>query len=190
MEVIFVYRPVEGMLEVLARGGRQRVDDLGACFAAAILDLRELPPREKKKLYDLDPLLSPSLSLPTDACDGIDRVEVRELCLNLGLDQGWRRHLTFAALARIRPMAGIHEVIARTAREDGVDLGRVIVSSAKFRLVFHSVDNERPRHLTFRVGSPAQCSLKDNYHDQIARKYLYRWGIALDNAAAETVQIG
>jgi len=183
-EVIFVYRPEDGMLEVLAPGGRERVDDLTSCFCAVILGLAEIPPRLTPKLYELSPLLSPELSLAVDPADRIERVELRELCLGLIRSCGWKRRLIFGADDQAQQRKDIHEVIQRTVLADGFELKQVIVSSAKFRLIFAPVDNQRPKRLSFSVATPDRCSLKDNHHDQIARKCLRRWGLTVDTAFA------
>ncbi len=188
-EVIFVYRPEDGMLEILAPGGRERVDDMASCFSAAVLGLAELPTCLTPKLYDLSPLLEADLAFTADGGDGIDRVELREICLNLGRSNGWKRRLTFAADDKAQHRKSIHELIHRTIRGDGIWPAEVIVSSAKFRLIFHPVDNQQPKRLTFSVATPDRCSLRDNYHDQIARTCLRRWGLALD-ATAEAIMPG
>lgn len=183
-EVIFVYRPHDGMLELLAPGGAERVEDLASCFCAAILDLPELPPCLTPRLYDLSPLLSEELALPTDPEDGIDRVELREICLNVGREGGWKRRLVFAADDKAQQRRSIHDMIRRTIGADGIGLSQVTVSSAKFRLIFAPVDNQRPKRLTFRVSSPDNCSLRDNYHDQIARRCMRRWKLTVDGPTA------
>lgn len=186
-EVMFVYRPGDGMLEILAPGGRERVDDVAACFCAAILDLPEPPLRLTPRLYELSPLLSAELALTTDPADGIERVDLREVCLNLGRSHGWKRRLTFSADDKAQDHQSIHEMIQRTVLDDGIELHEVVVSSAKFRLLFTPVDNQRPKRLTFNVAIPDRCSLRDNYRDQIARKCLRRWGLTVDAAAAAVV---
>ncbi len=183
-EVILVYRPGDGMLEILAPGGRERVDDIASCFCTAILDLPELPSRLTPRLYELSPLLSVELALTTDPADGIERVELREICLNLGRSHGWKRRLTFSADDKAQQRESIHDMIQRTVLDDGIELPQVTVSSAKFRLIFAPVDNQRPKRLTFNVAIPDHCSLRDNYHDQVARKCLRRWGLTGDAAAA------
>mgnify|MGYP000256497934 CR=1 FL=1 len=115
---------------------------------------------------------------------GIDRVELREICLNVGREGGWKRRLVFAADDKAQQRRSIHEMIRRTISADGISLSQVTVSAAKFRLIFTPVDNQRPKRLTFRVSSPDNCSLRDNHHDQIARKCLHRWKLTVDGLAA------
>jgi hypothetical protein len=172
------------MLEILAPGGLERVDDLAACFCTAILDMAEPPTCLNPRLYDLSPLLWSDLALPVDVADGIERVELREVCLNLGQNHGWKRRLAFATDDKTQQHHGIHEMIRCTLLEDGISLSEMTISSAKFRLIFASVDNQRPKRLTFNIAIPDHCSLRDNHHDQIARKYLRRWGLVVDAAAA------
>lgn len=173
------------MLEVLAPGGRERVDDVAACFCTGILGLPELPPRKHLKLYDLEPIKSPDVAFPTDPRDGIDRVELREVRLSLPRDRGWKRRVTFSVDPRACERAIIHDMILDTIRPDGVTLDEVLVTAARFTLVFAPVDNQRPKRLTFEVGWPDRCTLKDNYRDHVARKCLRRWGLVLDTHPAQ-----
>jgi hypothetical protein len=184
-EVIFVYRPAEGVLEVLAPGGAERVEDLAACFASAILDLPALPPRVVPKVYELSRLKSPDLAFPTDPRDGIERVELREVRLNLGCRRGWKRRVSFASDDRAQERDSIHDMILDTINADGVRLNEVVVSAARFRIVFTAVDNQRPKRLTFTVTGPDCCTLRDNHHDQIARRCLRSWGLIVDGVSAK-----
>lgn len=183
-EVIFVYRPEDGVLEVLAPGGADRVEDLASCFCAAILNLSELPPKIGLKLYDLSRLKTSDLYFPTDPDSGIDRVELREVRLNLGRDHGWKRRLSFAADDKSFDRASIHEMILDTISADGIPLSDVIVSSARFRILFVPVDNQHPKRLTFTITVPDRCTLRDNHHDHIARKHLRRWGLVVDSLSS------
>ena len=184
-EVIFIYRPEDGVLEVLAPGGADRVDDMAANFCTAILNLPELPPRIVPRVYDLSPLKAPELSFPTDPGDGIERVELREIRLSLGRDLGWKRRVFFAANDKAYDRASVHEIILSTINMDGVSLQEVLVSAARFRITFAAVDNQRPTRLTFMVTTPDRCTLRDDYHDQIARKHLRRWGLVVDRVFAK-----
>lgn len=181
-EVIFVYRPVEGVLEIVAPGGKRRVEDLAACFCTSVLALPEYYAKILRHSYDLSILKSPGLQLPTDPRDRIASVLIRELCLTLPRCQGWRRRLILDADKHSNPTASLHDLILESIRGEGLSIAEVRVSSAKFCFVFEPVDDRRPRRLRFTVAAD-HCTLKDNPHDQIARKHLRRWGIDPDAAS-------
>lgn len=183
-EVIFVYRPADGMLEVLAPGGCNRVEDMAACFCTGMLNLPDLPPKITPRLYDLSRLKAANLSFATDPADRIERVELREVRLGLGRADGWRRLLNFAVDRKAYDRASIHDMILGTVAADGVELADVVVASARFCIIFAAVDNQKPKRLTFSVAQPDRCTLRDNYHDQIARKCLRLWGLTVDTGSA------
>ena len=51
-------------------------------------------------------------------------------------------------------------------------------TQAKLRVIFASENGQRPKSLTFEIKYPDRCSLKDDPHDQVCKKYLIEWGIA------------
>jgi hypothetical protein len=183
-EVIFVYRPEEGMLEVLAPGGKGRVEDLASCFCTCILGLPDLPPRLTPQLYDLSVLKSASVDFPIDEADGIDAVILREVRLQLPRHGGWRRRVVFSRDPAAAHRASIHDLIAATVTESRLSLVDVVVAYARLTLVFGARDGKRAKRMTFSVGLPDHCSLKDDPYDHIARKYLYRWGFHVDGVGA------
>ena len=179
-ELIFVYRPNEGQLEVMAPGGKEQVEGLLACFCAAILGIPELPAQRLPRIFDLDQLKQPGITFPTDPQDGIDLVQLREVKLMLPKDQGWRRRIQFTADSRAYEPATIHRVLIETVKLSQVPLDDVTVGSAKFCIIFTPVDTARSMRLVFTVSTPDMCDLKDGYHANIARKYLRRWGLVVD----------
>ncbi len=184
-EVIFVYRPEEGVLEVMAPGGKDQVKDLAACFCAAILGVPELPEKSLPRVFDLERLKQPDVTFPTDPEDAIELVQLREVKLTLPKRHGWRRRVQFSADARAHDPATTHQMLVETVQLANVPLEDVIVSHARFCLIFAPPDGTRPRHLVFTVSTPDICNLKDGHHDNIARKYLRRWGLVVDESAAK-----
>ncbi len=184
-EVIFVYRPDEGVLELMAPGGKEQIEDLAACFCAAILGIPELPDKSLPRVFDLDRLKQPGVTFPTDPQDGIELAQLREVRLALPKRHGWRRRVQFAVDARAHDPAAVHKVLAETMQLAQVPLDDVRVSHARFCLVFVPPDDRRPKRLVFTVSTPDICDLKDGYHDNIARKYLREWGLTVDQSPAK-----
>jgi len=187
-EVIFAYRPEEGTLEVLAPGGRDRVEDLAACFCASIMGLPELPPQLLPQAYDLSSLKSPDVSFPTDPADGIDRVLLREVRIQLPRAVGWRRKLVFTRDPKTINASSIHDGILATVAQEHLSPADVVVSYASFTFIFASVGDSKAKRITFDVSLPDLCSLRDEPHDQVARKYLRRWGLCVDLSAQDALK--
>lgn len=180
IEVIFVYRPTDGVLEMMAPGGRERVEDLAANFTAAILNLPELPPQLIPNSYDLSMLKRADLAFVTDPEDGISQVLVREVQLYLPLLDNWRQKLILSTDARTAGRANLHHALLNIAAANHLAVDDLNICLAKLTFVFAGLDGKRGKRLTFEIALPDRCTLKDESHDQIARKYLSRWGFTLD----------
>lgn len=187
IEVIFVYRPTDGVLELMAPGGRERVDDLAANFTAAILNLPELPAQLIPNSYDLSMIKRADLTFPTDPDDGISQVLVREIQLYLPLLHNWRQKLVLSTDTRSAGRTDLHRALTDIAAANHQAIDDLKISLVKMTFVFASLDGKRGKRLTFEIGLPDRCTLKDEPYDQIVRKYLTRWGLAVDGDAPQVV---
>ncbi len=140
-----------------------------------ILGLDGLPDKPSER-YDLAPLKDPSLSLATDPEDGIEGVFIRMLRFDLP-DSGNRR-ITFEASSDSDGKA-IYRLIERVIEKKGLPMSIVTVAKAKLKLEFAGVDGKKGKTLTFEISTPDRCTLKDDPPDQIARKYIERWGFVV-----------
>lgn len=182
LEVIFVYRPENGVLELHAVGGKQLEEELARAFCVIILGLKGLPEEGETTPYDLSPLKNTSFRFPTNPRDAIESVELKLLRLDLPTDptKGTSRRITLSATSlRSAPNA------VYTLLREAIDLKRikfedVQLAQAKLSFVFRPRETRRGKRLTFEVTYPDRCTLKDDRYDQIARKYLKLWGIARD----------
>ena len=174
-EVVFVYRPQTGILETNARGPKKRIEKLLGIFCRVILGLDGLPDKPGAH-YDLTPLRDGNISLATDPADGIEGVFVRMLRFDLP-DSGNRR-ITFEANSESDGKA-IYRLIERVVEKKGLPMNIVTVAKAKLKLAFAPVNGKRGKTLTFEISTPDRCTLTDDPHDQIARKYVERWGFVV-----------
>ncbi|MDI9431538.1 MAG: hypothetical protein QM570_07455 [Planctomycetota bacterium] len=175
-EVVFVYRPQTGILETNAKGRKDQIEKLLGIFCRVILGLDGLPDKPSER-YDLAPLKDPSISLATDPEDGIEGVFIRMLRFDLP-DSGNRR-ITFEANSATDGKA-IYRLIERVIAKQGLPMNIVTVAKAKLKLEFAGVDGKKGKTLTFEISTPDRCTLKDDPPDQIARKYIERWGFVVD----------
>lgn len=175
IEVIFVYRPGDGMLEIVAPGGQGRVEDLAAAFCITVLGLDELPPESQKATVNLQVLLSRSFTFPTDISDGIDTVNLRQLRLNLPGNR--KRSITLTAQPSLYNPDAVLDLIDEVIDKAKVNLNQVTVTHARINVRFHPADKPRGKRVGFTVSPPHHCTLKDNPYDQIIKRCLGRWGI-------------
>ncbi len=172
-EVIFVYRPKSGTLEVSAKGGKKVVEALQEIFCKSILGLDGLPKLENKH-FDLSKFNNKDLKLVTDPGDGIDKVIIR--MLRLDLPGTGNRRITLEA-SSYKDEQPVYTLIERALNKSNISLDNAIITRAKIQFCFAGRDGKRGKSLTFEISHPDRCTLKDDPLDQIAKRYLERWGL-------------
>jgi hypothetical protein len=81
-EVIFLFDPIEGTLDLYAKGGKKVNEALQTIFCRTLLG-QDLPPANpNSQTYELNGLKSRNFRFPTDAADGIEEVRLRKLRLS------------------------------------------------------------------------------------------------------------
>jgi len=175
-ELIFVYRPEDGVLEVSAKGNRDHKEELMAAFCKAILDLDDLPEPDPVPDYELSALKNRDTAFSTAPEDGVDAVELK--MLRLDLPGGRSRRVTFEASPSPSAPQALHDLIDDALNTNKVSLDHVHVARARLRMTFAARNGGRQKRLTFEVSHPNRCTLKDDKYDQIAKRCLQQWGIA------------
>ncbi|MCX5638655.1 MAG: hypothetical protein NTX52_13345 [Planctomycetota bacterium] len=94
-EVIFVYKPEIGDLEVCAKGGQKVVEKLQIIFCQTILGLDSLPDKKNRR-FDLSKLKDKDFHFVTEPQDGIEKVTIKMLRLDLPGGAG-NRSISFEA---------------------------------------------------------------------------------------------
>ena len=173
-EIIFVYRPEDGILEMAGKGNKKEKEAIAEVFCKTMLGLTSLPEPNQRPPYDLAVLKSPKFSFKTDPVDNIETTEIRLMRFDLP-GKGYRRLVLSA-----RPTGGvpnIHSLIEEAVNTTNFPLSQLHVSQAKISMRFRGNDGRRGKSLTFEVTYPDRCNLKDTGKDAVAKKYLKKWGI-------------
>ncbi len=174
-EIIFVYRPEDGILEMLGKGNKKEKEAIAEVFCKTMLGLTALPPPNQRPPYDLAVLKRKNFSFKTDPADNIESTEIRLMRFDLP-GPGYRR-MTLSA----RPtdgQANLHDLIEEAVNTTNFPLSDLLVSQAIFAMRFRGKNGRRGNTLRFQVTYPDHCNLKDTGKDAIAKKYLKQWGIA------------
>jgi hypothetical protein len=171
-EAIFVYQPQSGFLYVRAKGNGEDIEKLQEIFCQNILGLDRLPDK-KTKHFDLELLKNKEIRFPTDPADGVENVCVR--MLRLDVPGTGNRRITFEASLPGDGKA-IYRLIDRALAKQSLSLDDVIVAKAKLQFKFAGRNGKKGKPLTFEISTPDGCTLKDDPMDQIAKKYIERWG--------------
>ncbi|MEZ6233392.1 MAG: hypothetical protein R3B68_04310 [Phycisphaerales bacterium] len=175
-EIVFIYEPEGGQLELVAGGDQKRRNRIAEAFCKNILGLNALPDPRANPPYNLDVLKRGDFAFRTEAEDNIETVELRLLRFDLP-GKGYRRLVLSG-----RPTPEVPNVL-RSMIEEAIDktrlpLSELQVSQGKLSFKFRGQNGRRGKTLTFEVTYPDKCNLKDNGYDMVARKYLKKWGIA------------
>lgn len=171
-EVIFVYRSESGILEVSAKGGKKVVEALQEIFCKTILRLDRLPELEKRH-FDLSKLNDRTLEFVTETADGIDKVTLRMLRLDLpGIGN---RRITLEA-SPSNDEQPVYTLIEKALNKSNISFDKAIITRAKLQIKFAARDGKRGISLLFEISNSERCTLKDDPLDQIAKKYLKKWG--------------
>lgn len=191
-EVIFVYRPEDGTIELHARGDKRQKEALAEIFCIHALGLVGLPDEDGREPFKLAVLKDPTFEFRCDSADRVQSVDVRLMRLDLPFDRhkGSSRRITLEAKSTQDAPRALYGLIREAINSLHVDIDDVQIGKAKLCFTFRPVGNERPKTLTFEIGYPDRCTLKDDHHDQIARKYLTEWGIARNESASVAASKG
>lgn len=172
-EVIFVYRPQSGILEVSAKGGKKVVEALQEILCKTILGLDGLPNLEKRH-FDLSKLQDKTLEFVTEPADGIEKVTIRMLRLDLpGIGN---RRITLEA-SPSNDEQPVYTLIEKALNKSNISLDKAVITRAKIQIKFASRDGKRGKSLLFEISGPDRCTLKDDPLHQIAKKYIEKWGL-------------
>jgi len=173
-DVIFEYHREEGTLTTWVKGGRSVVRDMQRLFGRAILSAELGDPPGRGEVYNLDGLRNESFAMPLEPEDEIEQVRITKLKLRLmGKD---RRVITLEAGSDNDPNA-VYRLLNDVLAGGKISRELLTIQQVGLLFVFRSPDGDRGRHLRCTVSSPRSCSLKSDYYDEIAKKYLRNWGL-------------
>jgi hypothetical protein len=174
LEAAMTYEKATGVIEVVSTE-RETREDMVRIMARHLLDHEFQGQKVTVRRYDLSPLLRP-FRFPTDAADGIESVELKQLRL-IPIDDSSER-VTLECLRKVScdiwSMAA-----ARFGAHDPLK-GGWVVTQARLTIRFQPKgDARRGRTLPLTITLPNGCNLKEQTtaEQMIGEKYLRRWGI-------------
>ncbi|MDR2755570.1 MAG: hypothetical protein LBC20_07660, partial [Planctomycetaceae bacterium] len=166
-EVVFAYNSIEGTSELSAKLPKRIKESLEGIFLKHILGVDA--PEDKEKPFDLSMLLDPNFKLTISPDDNL------QVFVN-GITFSWGTDYTVGYFAK--GSKSVRE-FAFEGLGDAVNHQRIVVKRARFRFVFLCADQGKPRTLTFEIGPPFTCTLKNQQPDRVekAHYYLKEWRI-------------
>ena len=179
-EIVFLFDPIDGTLDVYAQGGKVVQESLQTIFCRTLLK-QELPPESPVgHPYELNGLKSRDFlqtTLDTDPSDGIEEIQIRKVRLSvLG---GTKRRITLEANPDGGPSA-IYDMLDECLNRHNLPDALFNITLAQFHFRFVHTGQGRQQTLTFEVSHPNTSNLKSCRKEDlrlIGEKYLRRWGI-------------
>ena len=176
--VLFVFCPQDGSLELVAKGGQAIHFPLQQAFCRSVLGIDVEPADPLRPVYDLNMLLDPNFTFPTDPSDHVAAVRLARINVapqnavagvtGGGLDFG-------ADLGRRQSLEKIQGLLALI--EAPRDQATVTEAAIEFRFLPWGV--ERAGRTTVNIWPPNRCDLKDK-PDQVQvviDRCFKAWGI-------------
>lgn len=174
-DVVFVYDPVDGTLELYAKGDKKLKQDLQQLFARVILNDEIGEETRNSQPYELNKLKNPTFRFTTEPEDRITEVRLRQMRLSVvGND---KKRMSFEVPPK-GDAADLHDFIREALHEQRLPLSMVNVTSAMIQMRFDNNGNGRGRRektVSFRISYPDSCNLKDKPEHLVAKKYLKKW---------------
>lgn len=187
-EVVYVYNPAAGTLDMYAHGDRRWRDALRELFCTHLLGEASPGADPARRGYHLDRLLDRGFPLTPDPAAGVDAAVVRRLRV---LVRGSGRRVTLEADPHGGPrdvydMLDAHFPVERYPRS------QLLVNQATFTVAYRTRDDDRDRTLTFDVSFPDASNLRGMSEDRraVAEHCLRRWGILRDGATGRPDGLG
>jgi hypothetical protein len=179
-EIVFLFDPVDGTLDVYAQGGRGVQESLQTIFCRTLLH-QELPSETPLgNPYELNGLKSRDFlatARQTDPEDGIEEMQIRKLRLSVLGET--KRRITFEADPDGGPNA-IYDMLDECLNRRNIPEALFNITLAQFHFRFVHTGQGRQRTLTFEVSHPNTSNLKSCRQEELrllGEKYLRRWGI-------------
>lgn len=166
-EVVYVFNDEDGVLELFARGDKKVKLALQQCFGRAILQTHLGPESARKPPYELNPLKTRGFHFETPAADFVK--EVRVLMLRLSHVDSHGR-MVFEGDPEKGPDA-VYEFMEKALAVDRLPLTKFNVTKATIRVVF-APPGQDEHAVTFNLGYPSSCSLRDEPDHAKIKGYL------------------
>jgi hypothetical protein len=171
LDVAFIFRPDEGVLEMHAPGKRDEVNELQNLFCTAILGEPPPTPYTSDRSFKLGSLLDRQFCFPVEVVDGIEAVDVTEMVVHRGL--AMRPRLTFET--EPCPLPAFLDQLAAWVK---VPLAELTITAVRLRVRFPAKGEARAKTVTFSVSLPDTTDLKDTPEHTRIKRLLREWGLA------------
>jgi len=179
--VLFVFCPQDGSLELVAQGSSDVHYPLQRAFSRSVFGIDVAPADPYRPAYDLNRVLEPDFTYPTDTTDRIAQIRLKRVRLMPIASSRCAASLEIRFTPQITRRQWL-DVIHRQIAALGLTPSQVEVRQASFQLVFLNAGLGRTKTATFNVNLPSSCDLKTKPDEirEIGQRCLERWEILHD----------
>lgn len=172
-EIIFIFDPDQGALEIYLDGSRKIVPELQTIFAGAILEFELTEDEKDNRVYDLNPLKSAdTIKLQYGPETGITSVAVKKLRLKV---ISTNQRITLEADPTHNPLV-VYEMLDKVKKSYSAD--SMVVTQVGMVVTFApSESRSKPKTRSFDISWPNSCSLRHDGNDKIIRQMLVDSGL-------------
>lgn len=176
-EIVFIYYPDTGKVELSAKGGPKRQMELFQMFSRVVLKVDQNVP-ELEKTYRLEKFIDDNLHLPTSAEDDVEYVRLQKLRLSHKFDD-YRLTLD---LKQANGVESMKNVIGKMR----LPISAFAVVQAEIKMKFPG--RGRRGSVTIQLSYPDKCNLNDSPLHLKAKKYLEDWGLVNHKPTEKSVR--
>jgi hypothetical protein len=173
-ELVFIYDPEDGTLDLYAPGDKNLKADLQQIFSRVFLHEELGSETGDSHSYELNGLKQRDFPFPTDPEDGVLDVRVKKLRLTAMGNP--RRRITLEGDTK-SGRDDLYDLMEEALNNERLPLSVVNVTHTSIQMLFANGD-KAPKSLTFEISFPHYCNLRDTRQHRKAKAYLKRWGIA------------
>ncbi len=175
-EVVFIYYPDAGRLELWAKGGRDREKELMDIFNHQVLE-DETPLDPMQKVYDLNRLFDENVVLAGQLEDQIEDIRVKLLRFDFKFGGRQRITLEMDQEGGLKPMQEL-------MKHKGINAEYYNITQARIHIKFPG--KGKKGGVTMQITAPDKCNLNSSPLHLKAEKYLKLWN--LENNPAREAQ--
>lgn len=171
-EIIYIFDPEEGTLEVYLDGSRKIVPELQTIFSGAILDFELTGDEQDNRVYELNKLKMPEGGFQYSPESGITCVAVKKLRLKM---VSTNQRITLEADPSQNSQV-VYEMLDKLKKSYPID--SLVVTQVGIIVTFAaSANRSKPKTRTFDISWPNSCSLKHDGNDKVIRQMLVDSGL-------------
>jgi hypothetical protein len=176
---VFAFDSSNGLLDLVARGGREVRSSLRKVFCQAVFNRLPADVAPLKPAYSLDHLLTSGFVLPTAPEDRVASIRLTRIRIASRVATRSVRYEEIGFSPRTNLAAAEAELRERIA-ERSLQPDLVSVKSVGFSLKVRPAGKSQQRTLSFNVNAPNTCDLKDQADDlrAVGERCLKLWGIS------------